>query len=100
MDTFDLIQKALDLSLEDGLMYSEASLSGLKTSELKELLKTLDLPIYGTKSVLVSRLLDNQEEEILEVESIITIEKETEEVTNDEPQERPGYVKPVTGVKV
>lgn len=100
MDTFDLMQKILDLSLEDGLMYSESSLSELKTAELKEILKTLELPIYGTKETLIQRLLDNQEEEVLEIESTLIIKKETEEETNGEPQERPGYVEPVTGVKV
>lgn len=101
MNTFDVIQKALDLSLSgDGLMYSEAGLSELKASELKEILVLEGLKTYGTRAALVKRLLDNQKEEIFEVESTIIIRKEAEEETNDRPQERPGYVEPVTGVKV
>ena len=100
MDTFNFIQESLDTSLESGLLYSEASLSKLKTSELKEALKALDLPIYGTKATLIQRLLDNQEEEILEVESILIIKKETEEENNGEPKRESGYVEPARGTKV
>lgn len=99
MDTFDLIQKALDTTLEEGFLYSESSLSELKTSELKNILKVLSLPIYGTKAILIERLLDNQEE-VFEVESTITIERKEEEELNDKSTEQPGFVKPVTGIKV
>lgn len=97
MDTFDSIQETLDIELEDELLYSEAGLLELKVSELKEILKSLDLPIYGTKEVLVKRLFDNREEEVLKVESTIIIKKETNDAG---PQTAPGYVEPVKGTRV
>ena len=100
MDTFEKIQSELEASLEDELLYSEASLSELKVVELREILQDRNLPVYGTKEVLIKRLLDSEvTEEPLAVESTINIKKEVEDDEQFQ-QEEPKKVEPAKGFKV
>ncbi len=98
MKTFSNIEAELDAYLEDDFLYSEASLAEFKVFELKDILSSNNLPIYGTKKVLIKRLVKfYNDERPLAVESTINIKKE---VKDDEQFQEEEEVKPATGFKV
>ena len=97
MDTFDHIQGELHAALDDEPLYLKEDLLKLKVAELRDILSSHELLTYGTKKILIERLLNFvPDTEVLEVESTVIITEETEKELDDEPKRS----KPVKGIKV